>query len=813
MRRKGTRIVAWTVCTAMLTFSLSGCKKVAVEVPELLAPAATNESYRPVEYGDVGNIDVQFGTVVPTDYCHFWKTPVTIGQIEVDIGDYVEAGTVLVYADINSAQEQIEQLNKELTLENSLYTSNEELYQLKHQELELKKNGAEQLGDSEGAALVATEIAVLEENHRYDGLLHQYKLREMNERVAEQQEIVADGTMTARVSGYVTYVKDISMGGAVNGSENVVIVSDYNDCYVEISDITVSEKFRRDFMPYDRYYTEIAGKKYDLKEYEYTPQERVVIEDRSQYPCMRMQFEDKSAMPEVGTNIPIFMTGDIVEDVLIVGNDSLYADSKGNFVYVKENGSRVIRYVELGKTGRNYTEVVSGLSEGEMIYYSSSSILPDSYTEFEVVPTDYEPKKTTDSYSEENVRKTVYNSEFEGRITSVSVKEGDEVGKGDLICTVKTNEGSAKLTEMSNAISAYKEQYAKAVDGYTVQIQELENQMADILRAEQEQQTPPAEPEPGSPTEPQPEAGVPTATETDAGTEPESKPDDNSETEPDLDITEGTAEDKTPDSEEQETEVTPTEPEPPQDPNLYQELALQIEQIKIEQKKSTLNYNYQLAIMESDYSKVSCNNDGGGYVNIYAETAGVISGISVKDGKVVKVGDRLFNIGVPAADKVLLRCTDSLKLNQPLVFKDKSSDASYTGRISGVTGGGDRVYVTTMDGRVYLTTNVSTDGNPLRYYVVMDDSGFYGRDDRCSVEYSVNTIHDSFVLPDDGVVYTEVGEGKNKDVIYHYVWRLVDGNFVKQYVTITENSINGSTKRCAIAGLKAGDILAQEESE
>lgn len=795
---------------AMLMFSLSGCKKAAVEVPELLVPAAVNESYRPVEYGDIGNIAVEYGTVVPTDYCHFWKTPVTISRMEVDIGDYVEAGAILAYADIEAAQDMIEQINRQMELENSLYASNEELYQLRHQELELKKNGAEQIGDSEGAAGAATGLGVLEENHRYDGLLHQYKLREMNESIAEQQEIVSNGTMTAKVSGYVTYIKDISMGGSVSGSENVVIISDYEDCYVEMSGITVSEKFRRNYLPYDRYYTEIAGKKYDLKEYEYTPQERVVIEDKGQYPYMRMQFEDKGAMPEVGTNIPVFMTGDIVEDVLIVGNDSLYADSKGNFVYVKENGSRVIRYVELGKSGQNYTEVTAGLSEGEMVYYSSSAVLPESYTEFEVVPTNYEPKKKTDTYSEENVRKTVYNSAFEGRITSVSVKEGTEVSKGDLICTVQTNEGSAKLTEMSNAISAYKGEYTKTIAGYTSQIQALENQMADILHA---QEQPPAEPElpvqPEPPIQPEP----PVATETDAGLGNESGTDVNQQAEPDSGAAEETTEGETPGSTEQATEQPPAEQQPPQDPNLYQELALQIEQIKVEQKKSTLNYNYQLAVMEHDYSEVSCNNDGRGSVNIYAEAAGVVSGISVKEGKIVKVGDRMFNIGVPAADKVLLRCADSLKLNQPLVFKSKSSDVSYTGKVSGVTGGGEKVYVTSLDGRVYLTTNVSTDGNPLRYYVKMDDGSFYAMDEKFSAEYSVNTIHDSFVLPEEGVVYVETGDGKDKDKKYHYVWRLVDGNFVKQYVTITENVVNGSTMRCAIAGLKAGDVLAQEKSE
>lgn len=751
------KIMKRMIFAVLFAVMLTGCGKQSVEVPVLLEPSMSNESYRPVEYGDVGAINVAYGTVVPTDYCHFWLSQVTIREIEVDIGDYVKAGDILAYADIDVAHETIEQLEAELTLENSIFSADEELYQLKHQELELKMAGARAIADGDAEAQAATDIAVLEENYRYDTLLHQYRVNALNESIAKQQEIVTDGTLVARADGYVTYIKDISSGGTTSNTENVVVVSDYEDCYIEMTGINVSEDYQRNWMPYDRYYTEIAGKKYDLKEFEYAPDELVVIENKSQYPDMRMQFEDKSIMPEAGTNIPVFMTGDIVENVLVVGNDSLYQDSKGDFVYVKNGDSKELRYVELGKAGENYTEVISGLTEGEMVYYSSDAILPEQYTEFEVTASDYEPKCTADTYSLEDRKNRIYYSEYEGRITGINVREGDTVSAGDMICTIQTNEGSARLTELSNAINDLKQSYQNSETGYTEQIQELENQMATLA----EQQS-----------------------------APESQPE---ETATDTDATAGQSE---------------TSENAPQDPNLYQELALQIEQIKIEEKKNTLNYKYQLARQEAEYEKASSNNNGSGTINIYAETAGKITGLNIKENKNMKVGDRMFNIGVSASDKILFRSSDTLHLNQTLVFYEEESDKTYTGKVSGIIGDNARVYVTSIDGKVYLTNNIS-DSSSKKYYVRMDDETFYGSEEKYFIEYSVNSINNTFVLP-KGIVYSEKDE---KGKVYNYVWRIVDENLVKQYVIIADDGNNSTGNICVINGLKAGDILAQDESK
>lgn len=732
--KKTNNIIAFML---IMSFMLTGCGAKKVDTPKLLEPISSNESYRPVEYGDIGDVNVSFGTIVPTDYCHFWTSNVTIKEIMVDIGDYVNSGDVIACADIDAANEEIERLNSELTLENSVFTLNEQKYNYRHQELEYKQS--------------ATDIAVLDENHRYDTLLHQYRVNSLNEKIDKQEKIVSDGTLVARASGYVTYVKDISTSGSSGNGDNVVIISDYNDSYIELNDVTVSEEYRRNWMPYDDYYTEIAGNRYELTEYEYAPDELILAESKAKYPNMRMKFTDSKVDVSIGTNIPVFMTGDIVSNVLIVGNDSLYEDNGGTFVYVKKGDSREPRYIEIGKRGNNYTEVVSGLDEGEMVYYSSDSVLPDNYTELEISTSDYSPMRTSETYTIEDSVNKAYYSEYEGHINGINIESDSAVNKGDLICTINTNEGSAVLAEMSNAIADLTVNYNEAENGYSAAIADIEAQMSAIIN----------------------EAGDESvATSTDAS--------------PDVDTDESDGKDE----------------------NLYQELQLQIEQIKIDEQINTLNYNHELAVKQKEYNKVSCNNDGRGVVYIYAGESGTVSDMKIAENSNVKVGDKLFNIKIQASNKVGLRCEDTLHVNQQVVFYDADSDKQYNGYVAGIGGNTDKVYVTSENGKVYITNNINS-SNIRMYYIKLDDESFFDLSGKTTAMYSANEIRDTFVMP-QGTIYTETDEKGNS---YRYVWRIYDGSLVKQYVTVASDTYNGKVRECVISGLKSGDIVAQEESE
>ena len=99
------KICSVALCATLLT--MSGCTGETVEVPDLKAPVGMNEAYRPVGYDDIGVIEYCDAVVVPTQYAHFWTTNTAIAEIHVEIGQYVEEGTLLATADVEQVREEI----------------------------------------------------------------------------------------------------------------------------------------------------------------------------------------------------------------------------------------------------------------------------------------------------------------------------------------------------------------------------------------------------------------------------------------------------------------------------------------------------------------------------------------------------------------------------------------------------------------------------------------------------------------------------------------------------------------------------------
>lgn len=725
----------------LFSFALCACGDSKKNpVPELLEPVTITESFRPVEYGDVGEIKIENGIIVPEEQCYFWTTPVYIKEIMVDIGQYVNEGDVLAYADIEQASYVLTNLQNELANINANYEQDEAIYELKHKELEYVLQGAKERGLVDGIAKAETDLEILEENNRYDKMLHDYRVGQKNKSISKQAEIVADGKLVAKKSGYVSYIKDLSENSYATSSDNVVVVADYNNAYIEAPNIELSEQNTNLLKDYNRYYTEISGVRYDLTEIKYAPEELVATENKSMYPYMRFNIEDTSKLPEIGSSVPIFYSKDVVENVLIIGNDSIYDDEQGKYVYIKDGDKKNIRYVELGKKGENYSQVISGLSEGELVYYSSGALLPEQYEESVIQGTEYSISLETKSYTHKKSVVNSYFSECEGIITELTINPGFTVSKGDLLCTIRTNDGSARLAEMANNMTNLKQNNERTIKQFDEQIDDLEKIMAAI------NEVPPVEMD---------------ATPSDA-TQADS------------------------------------------DPYLYNELELQVKQLRCMKQKENINFAYQLNLMQSEYNKVSCNNDGQGYINIYAKTDGIVSDISVSKGKLIKVDQYLFNIFDPNSEKLALKLGDSsLRLNQSVKFVfDDDENVYYTGRVIGMTKS-DKPYITTDGEEIYVTKSNSYQ-NYVYYYVEVDDEAYANINTAYTAKYSVKTINDAVVV--DAPMVTEEKVEKNT---YYYLWRIVDGVLVKQYVDIIHEN-TPVNKYCIVSGLKIGDTLAVE---
>lgn len=783
------------LCALMV--GLTGCGDIKQQTPELIPPVAVNESCRPVEKGSIGDIEIRNGVVVPRDYCHFYLTSVKVAEVKVEIGDYVEAGTVVATADTKATTEQIASLSGQKSQNAKKWELQCDIYDQNKNELEYKVKGAEENGDYDQVDALKVQLSVLAENHSYDELFFNHQQRTLDEEIAKQQEIEGDGTLVASHSGYVTYIKDLAESDVVNGAENLVIISDYEDSYIEITDATKSNNGQSIEKVYPVFYTVQGNEKYMLKEYEYLPEELMTAQARSLQPPLRMKFESEGTMPEVGSNVPVFFQKAITNQVLVVGNDSLYEDEQGDFVYVKNGESKEIRYVELGDSDTFYTEVVSGLSEGEMVYYSSDSVLPESYEEYVVEYSDYLLTEDSDFYTiKETSRRKIY-SEYEGTIEAVSVTQGQEVNVGETICVIRTNDGSATLAQMYNNIINFKAAHVANVEAFDKSIAEKESEIQAAYIARQEAAK---EEEEAGETAPTPEDATPTdvslpnATPQDAVSTDEIPP---VATPGDATLPTATSGDAM------------EAPEEKVSPYLYEELCCQLEVIKLSKQLEALEYSYNLGVMEQQYNKVSCNNDGNGAVYIYATHSGKVTNLNLKVGKNVEPGDRLFNIEVPSSSLVELRSEDALQINQTVDFVH--GDSVYQGKVVGVNGNDGSFYFTHIDNRVYISTNSSNQA--ARYFVKMDDDKFYGLDKDYVARYPKTAIKNSVVLPGIMVYQEDKVKSGSGTQNYTYVWKVVDGQLVKHYVQCIGGPAGSIHKICVISGLKEGDILAIEVDE
>lgn len=468
-KRIMNRAMAFGVATMMLL--LSGCGKSGYDVPELLTPKAMNEAFRPVGYTDIGDISCGNGYVVPTDYCHFWKKDTSIAEIHVNLGQYVEKGDLLATADIKLTQEIIAGIKKEKdrAIQNNATVC--AIYEQRVQELEYRKQGCDLLKDLAGANQANTELNLLKENHRYDQLLYEYKIKRFDRELSDYYEIIADGKLYARHSGYVTFCKSLKMSNKVSGVENVVVVSDYEDNYIELPGLTAKSDIAK---KYDLIYTYRDGKKMMLEEYPFPNYELLAAEGRELYPNFRMKFADETQKLQVGNSIPVFFGKKMKENVLCVGLDSLYEDSQGHYVYVKKGDGKEVRYVEIGEKDKMHAEVLSGLEAGEYVFYASDSLMPVEYEEYTVTSSVYEAISDTDKIMKIMNKSTIMFSEYEGEIVEIVADDDDEVEKDGVICKIKINEGSAALADLRNSIAGLKTTHETRMESFDEQIKDLE---------------------------------------------------------------------------------------------------------------------------------------------------------------------------------------------------------------------------------------------------------------------------------------------------------------------------------------------------
>ena len=480
---------------------IGGCGSKKTEtIPDLEEPAASNASYQQVTYGNIGTTNVLLGTAVPKEYGQAYEANVTVTKILVEPGDTVEKGDVLAYADVDEASASRKAKQQELSHENTVYELNQKINQLQQDKLanqqkqqdtaenniqDAAENNIQEEDDMQESATenntqeteaeaedITSQIAVLQENSRYDTKLHEYRVQKLNEEIAALDALIADGTLKANHSGEVVYTKSLTVNRKAGAGENVAIVADTEDLAIELKDVTVQNYKYKDVS--EKYMLQ-SGERVPVTEREYSTDELVLAKINNNYPNVLIE-KPEGVELKAGELYPIYFEEKKAEHVLLVGNDSLYQEDGETYVYVKAgDDTREKRKVTAGAADDHNTQITDGLAEGEAVYYETTERMPSDYTEYTVERSDFQVENHGLKYGRADKNARVYLTEKEGVLVEIAVEKDAEVKKGDLLYIINTGEGKAAITEAANAIETENTSYQKQQADYDAQLAELEN--------------------------------------------------------------------------------------------------------------------------------------------------------------------------------------------------------------------------------------------------------------------------------------------------------------------------------------------------
>lgn len=355
----------------------------------LLEPEGTANNYEPVTRKNLYKAEVFSATVdfVTTEYAYTENQSFTrFGKLP---GNTVSSGDALVYGYSKDLEKQIEQ--KQESIEDQ-EEGHEEYVELANENLEQPledkafyyrlceeyKDAADHQQDYELYGVkyqdTAIQVKLLEEELRQHNELyeldHAYALSELALLQKKKEQTV----LSAGAAGTVVAIASFDYGAQMLSRTPIIAVGNLNEKRIHCDYISKAEITKA-----AEVYAFFDGKRYEIT-YEPMAAEdynKRVRNDETLFSTFHLN-EDTGEL-QVGDYGLVALVTDKREDVLAISKDSIHKDADGSFVYRIVEGSSVYTPVETGMSDGVYTEIVSGLSEGDRIL-SGSTLKADKET-------------------------------------------------------------------------------------------------------------------------------------------------------------------------------------------------------------------------------------------------------------------------------------------------------------------------------------------------------------------------------------------------------------------------------------------------
>lgn len=511
-----------------LMMALTGCGNQADEVYEenieLLEPVNTVSNVEIASKRDLYQTTILSAAVFPTTTEYSFTVGTNVSGYGAFPGEEVKKGQLLAYNSAESLKERIEKKEESIEDARLSYLESIEDYNKNRKEIVKDVDNYKHASDayerirepeyivgSDGVAVINPEYAgwlaqfekwngkyrisklqldtldlqyeQMVKNYELDSAYSQTQLKRMQDELA-QMEVRA--TQDGRVAsiGSLDYNYWASEGKAVISVANdeLLIRSDFIS-----KSAAKSAKMIYAFINGNRY--EVEYEPMDADEYKKISEERDKV-------YTTFHFVEQPTDVNPGDFAVIAVVTEYREKAVSVSKEAVHKDEAGNFVYVFRDGETIYTPVRKGFSDGLYTEILSGLEEGDQVLITdvkapkeTTTVLTKGsfYNKFDKYGYMYYPS-TTNVVNEVDYG-TTYFTEF-------AVELYNHVEKGDLIATVYVVKDELtlqrKVTELTRAeerLADYKELNKNKTEAVLEEIARREEKIAELREEIEEIQT------------------------------------------------------------------------------------------------------------------------------------------------------------------------------------------------------------------------------------------------------------------------------------------------------------------------------------
>jgi multidrug efflux pump subunit AcrA (membrane-fusion protein) len=479
MKRLSRKFIT-VLLTAVLLTGCAGEEAVGTgaetESIELHTPKRSIINTEPVIRRNLYDATLYEGAVYPYVEEYSFESPQNFGSYAALPGEKVQEGDVLVRANGERLAGQIEELQEkldELTEEYEKFRiKTEEAIQEQEGELEwlwgivdnLKNDvPAEFILDEEGKqienpnyqswqadlkkwdgnyGLKEQDIKVNQEALRQKKELYELDYSYYNRQLQELKAKRQKETIVSKISGEVVGIGWYTDGSYVSEGTTVIAVADPERFFIKCNYVPWRLLVNAADM-----YALIGGKRYEVSYLE------------SDISTTTFTLQDRDSEVEMGDYVMLVLMADYREQVLTVPGDSVYEDGSGQIVYVVEDNRTVLREVQTGMSDGIYTEIVSGLEEGEQVV-SHFSVAGGKEAVLE--RQDRQTSYTSNGFLYYPLETMVENPVENGTVSAVErlVSVGEYVEKGQVLLSVTVNADEVETAKRETGLRRAKERLA-----------------------------------------------------------------------------------------------------------------------------------------------------------------------------------------------------------------------------------------------------------------------------------------------------------------------------------------------------------------